>query len=142
MSTELFSMLLKHIKKATDQYKALTFAGMGEPLLDPEFVRKVQIARSEGFRVLLLTNGSRLSIDLFKKLDGLGVESIRISFYGMQPETYAHVHGINGDPNRFYDLRKTLSKICQMPRKTKMLFTFNLVENINQKDLESWIQYW
>ena len=89
MPTELFSTLLDRIKEATDQYNALTFAGMGEPLLDPEFLEKARVARSKGFRVLLLTNGSRLTLDLFRELDKIGIESVRISFYGLDAK-YPH----------------------------------------------------
>lgn len=142
MPTELFSMLLDRIKEATDQYEAVTFAGMGEPLLDPEFPEKACISRSKGFRVLLLTNGSRLTIDLFRQLDKIGMESIRVSFYGMRPETYSRAHGLDHNAEEFERLRDTLSEICSLPRKTKMLFTFNVVEGGTEEDLRNWIRYW
>jgi MoaA/NifB/PqqE/SkfB family radical SAM enzyme len=142
MSTELFSLLLDRIKEATDQYRAITFAGMGEPLLDPEFLEKARISRSQGFRVLLLTNGSRLTIDLFRQLDEIGMESIRVSFYGMRPESYSRAHGVNHNAEEFERLKDTLSEICALPRTTKMLFTFNVVEGGKEQDLKNWIRYW
>jgi hypothetical protein len=142
MSTEIFSMLLDRIVDATDNYEALTFAGMGEPLLDPEFVQKASVASSQGFRVLLLTNGSLLSVDLFRKLDQIGMESIRVSFYGMRPESYSRVHGVKKDVLQFERLRDTLAEICSLPRKTKVLFTLNVVGGVNEEEVESWIKYW
>lgn len=142
MPTELFSTLLDRIKEATDQYNALTFAGMGEPLLDPEFLEKARVARSKGFRVLLLTNGSRLTLDLFRELDKIGIESVRISFYGMGPESYSRAHGVNHNALEFERLRDTLTEICALPRKTQMLFTFNVIEAGKEKDLKRWIRYW
>jgi hypothetical protein len=142
MSTELFSTLLDRIKETTNQYEALTFAGMGEPFLDPELIEKTRIARSKGFRVLLLTNGSLLTLDNFRQLNEIGVESVRVSFYGMTPESYAHVHGVKENGVKFETVRNTLAEICALPRETKMLFTLNVVENGNEGDLENWIRYW
>ena len=83
MPTEMFEYYVKKIKTETDQYDTFTFSGFGEPLLDREFLRKAEIAKRAGFsNLLLLTNGSLLTVDLFKQLDSLGFFSIRISFYG------------------------------------------------------------
>ena len=142
MPTEMFEYYVKKIKTETDQYDTFTFSGFGEPLLDREFLRKAEIAKRAGFsNLLLLTNGSLLTVDLFKQLDSLGFFSIRISFYGMNENSYKAVHNING--NFFFGrIKKPLTEICKLKRTTKMIFTYNVVEGVNKDDLHEWIYYW
>lgn len=141
MSTERFLYYINKIQQETSRYDTLTFSGFGEPLLDKDFLRKAEIAKSKGFSVLLLTNGSRLSVDLFKSLNDLGLESIRISFYGIKPESYKVIHNINGNVS-FEKIMDNLTEICRMKRKTKIIFTYNIVDGINEEDLRGWINYW
>ena len=141
MSTELFTRLLDRILRCSSQYEYVTFSGMGEPFLDPNLLTKVAIARERGLRVLMLTNGSHLSVPLFRQLEELGVESVRVSLYGMTTECYQVVHGVNG-PKAFENVKEMISDICMLPRKTKVLLTFNLVEGVNDCDMPEWIQYW
>jgi uncharacterized Fe-S cluster-containing radical SAM superfamily protein len=141
MSTERFKYYVKKILQETDQYDTLTFSGLGEPLLDREFLKKAEIAKQAGFKVLLLTNASVLTTDFFKKINDLGFESIRVSFYGMKADSYKKVHNING--NIFFDrIKNTLTKICMMDRKTKIIFTYNIVKGLNESDMQEWINYW
>lgn len=141
MSSELFTQLLDRIGAATGQYTNLTFAGMGEPLLDPDFLAKVRVARKRGYSVRLLTNGSRLTTELFKELDALGVESVRVSLYGIDRESYNKVH--NPKVGETFDtVMRNLEAICAMPRKTKVLLTYNIVSGANDAGMQAWIEHW
>jgi hypothetical protein len=141
MSLGLFKKLLDKITSETSQYDTLTFPGMGEPLLDPTIEDKVAYARNKKFKILILTNGSLLSINKFNNLEALGVESIRVSIYGNDPVTYAKVHGLkNGKV--FEKIRSNLTQIAKIKKKTKLLLTFNVVNGLNEDCLSSWIGYW
>lgn len=141
MSLGLFKKLLDKITNETSQYDTLTFPGMGEPLLDPTIEDKVAYARNKKFKILILTNGSLLSINKFNSLESLGVESIRVSIYGNDPVIYAKVHGLkNGKV--FEKIRSNLTRIAKVKKKTKLLLTFNLVNGLNEHCLSSWIAYW
>jgi pyruvate-formate lyase-activating enzyme len=141
MSFKMFKMLFDKINEETAQYDTLTFPGMGEPLLDKSLNKKIDYAKNRGFNVLMLTNGSLLTVDRFKELDALGLDSIRVSLYSNSPEVYRKIHGIQGD-SMFAQVKKNLTAICRRKRKTRILLTYNLVENVNDSDLSSWIDYW
>lgn len=140
MSFELFKYLFDKINNETNQYNTITFPGMGEPLLDETLDDKITYARERGYKVLILTNGSLLTVERFKRFEDLGVHSIRVSIYGDTPQSYSAVHGVNS--NIFYIVKDNLTKISEIKTKTKILLTYNVIEGYNDKDLDSWISYW
>jgi hypothetical protein len=140
MDFELFKQILDDIINETNQYKVLTFPGMGEPLLDSTLNKKINYAKSLGFSILILTNGSLLTPDRFKQLEDLGVESIRVSFYASHPIAYADVHGVSA--GKFYIVRDNLLKICNIKSSTKLLMTYNQIEGYNGSTTSEWIEYW
>ena len=97
MSTEMFKMLFdKIIAEAPDQFDTLTFPGMGEPLLDKEIDQKIAYAKSKmpDLHVLILTNATYFTPEKFARFEDVGVESVRVSYYGMDQKSYNAVHGI------------------------------------------------
>lgn len=141
MSFALFKFLFDKINNETDQYNTLSIPGMGEPLLDKSLDKKIEYARKKEFRALILTNASLLTIDRFKKLENLGTESIRVSLYGNSPESYSKVHGIK-DSGLFVKIKENLTEICSIKKTTKILLSYNIVNNNNDADVDSWIAYW
>lgn len=141
MSFASFRHLLDKIISETGQYNTIAFPGMGEPLLDETFDEKIIYAREKGFSVLILSNGSMLSVERFKRLQEIGVSSIRISMYGDSPESYSAVHGVN-DKGLFRRIKDNLTEIAEIKRQTKLLLTYNIVDKINSSNLETWVQYW
>lgn len=140
MESAFFKEVLEKIQKDTDQYSLVTFAGFGEPLMDPAFVEKVAIARDLGFETTVLTNAYKLTPELFEKLDRLGMQSVRISFYGMDEESYNRVH--RAPVGSFKRVSDNLKAICAMERKTKVLMTLNVVDGCNDADVKKWIDHW
>jgi len=142
MSFELFKKLLDKILDETYQYDTLTFPGLGEPLLDETLDKKIEYARKKKIKnILILTNASLLSVERFKKLEDLGVTSIRVSFYGNDPISYMQVHGVK-NKNIFERVRTNLDEISKIKNKTKLLLTFNVVDGNNDGCLKDWIDYW
>ena len=141
MNFELFKKILDKILGETDQYNTLSLPGMGEPLLDETLDKKIEYARNKKLDVLILTNGSLLSVDRFKALEDLGVTSLRISFYGNNPVAYSKVHGLN-NKKIFDTVKDSLTKISKIKKHTKLLFTFNVVPGINEECVKGWIEYW
>lgn len=141
MPTDKFRYYLDKIIGESDQYQVLSFPGLGEPLLDPEFKEKAIIARDRGLKLLLLTNGSKLSVQLFKELADIGFESIRVSFYGFNFTTYNKVHGLSNG-NYFQMIKENLTEICSIKKDAKILMTYNVIPDINDSDVDRWISYW
>ena len=141
MSFDLFKILFDKINKETAQYNTLTFPGMGEPLLDKSLNQKIEYAKKKDFTVLMLTNASLLTLDKFQELESLGLDSIRVSFYGDSPESYKKVHNVR-DEGLFKRIKSTLTEICNIKKTTQILLTYNVVENSNDDLTDSWIHYW
>ncbi|NTV29745.1 MAG: radical SAM protein [Candidatus Omnitrophica bacterium] len=143
MPTDLFEQLIHKIMAETAQYDTLTFPGMGEPLLDPDLDSKISYAKKKypGLRVLILTNGSLLTPERFKRFEDIGVESVRVSFYGADAESYCRVHGV-ASPNIFNQVRSNVEEICRRKKTTALLLTYNIVEGVNNSVVQEWKDHW
>ncbi|MFC1631075.1 radical SAM/SPASM domain-containing protein [Candidatus Omnitrophota bacterium] len=141
MSLKLFKYIFDKLVDETEQYDTVSFPGMGEPLLDRSIDQKIAHVKKKGFKVLILTNGSLLSLARFKRLERLGVDSLRVSLYGNTPASHNKIHGLRR-PGAFNRIKQELSEISDKKRKTKLLLTYNVVEGVNQDDLNPWISYW
>lgn len=141
MSFELFRYIFDKINSETSQYDTLTFPGLGEPLLDEMLDDKITYAKKHSYTVLMLTNGSLLTVDRFKRLEDIGLDSIRVSIYGDSPESYNAIHGTK-NTDLFQKIKKNLTEISRIKNKTSLLITYNVVDGYNDSGLESWIEYW
>jgi len=141
MSFKTFKVLLNKILKEASQYKVCTFSGFGEPLLDPTFMEKAEYARKKGMQVLMLTNASLLTVEKFKRLDNLGLRSIRISFYGDSPSVYNEIHNVR-QKGLFNNIKGRLTEITKIKKNTELLMTYNVEDNVNKHGKDSWIEYW
>lgn len=135
MKMPLFSSLLSRIQSETQQYDTMTWAGIGEPLLNPHIEEMTRYATKRGMRVLVVTNGSLLTRDRFKSLQDAGVYSVRVSFHGATRDGYARLHGRD-----MFD--ETLANVyaASAERTTcKLLLTWAQVEGVNEDATQTWI---
>ena len=140
MDFETFRFLFDKINAETSQYDTLTFPGMGEPLMDESLDEKIIYAKKKGFTVLMLTNGSFLNVERFRRLQDIGTDSVRVSMYGDSHEAYSTVHGVNS--NMYEKVKSNLTEIAAMKSTTQLLLTYNEVAGYNEETLNSWVQYW
>ncbi len=78
--------------------KMIVLTGFGEPTLDKKLEQKIAYAKSKGLRTYIITNGSTLSSKRARSLIESGLDEMRVSFYGMRPETYnAVMQGLDFD---------------------------------------------
>jgi wyosine [tRNA(Phe)-imidazoG37] synthetase (radical SAM superfamily) len=141
MSYELFKHIFDKINSETSQYDTLTFPGLGEPLLDKTIDDKIIYAKKHNYTVLMLTNGSLLTVDRFRRLEDIGLDSVRVSIYGDSPESYNIVHRTK-KADSFQRVRENLTEISRIKDHTSLLITYNVVEGCNDSALEPWIEYW
>jgi len=141
MSFSKFKFILDKIKSETNQYSVLTFAGMGEPLLDNSLTKKINYAKKLGFYVIVLTNASMLSVNRFRDLKKSVVDNIRISLFGNTSKSFMSMHGLN---NKFLfgKIKKNISEILKIRKNVKIILTYNVLYGINEKTLKEWIAYW
>ncbi len=138
MSLNTFKTLLDKITTETSQYNTITFSGFGEPLLDKTITDKIKYAKSKNFKILILTNASFLTPEKFRELESIGVNSIRISFYGMSPESYSKIH----NTTQFQRVKENIVEISKIKKTTKIILTYNIVKGINDHETDSWIKFW
>ena len=141
MSFELFKNIFDKINSETSQYNTLTFPGMGEPLLDETLDDKIDYAKKHNYEVLMLTNGSLLTVGRFKRLEDIGMDSIRVSIYGNSSELYNAMHGTKST-DLFQRIKRNITEISRIKTSTSFLLTYNIVYGCNDSDIESWIEYW
>ncbi|MBT8113724.1 MAG: radical SAM protein, partial [Gammaproteobacteria bacterium] len=68
--------------------KRICLTGFGEPFLDRNLEKKIAYANVRGLKTHLITNGSVLTARRRKAVIKAGLDELRISFYGMWPESY------------------------------------------------------
>ena len=93
----------KAYEKSIDEVVALgaqkiVLTGFGEPMLDKRLELKISYAKSKGLSTYIISNGSVLNSKRARSILEAGLDEIRVSFYGMRPETYnAVMQGLDFD---------------------------------------------
>jgi sulfatase maturation enzyme AslB (radical SAM superfamily) len=134
-------------KKSIDEVVALgakkiVLTGFGEPLVDKMLEQKVAYAKSYGLNTYIISNGSLLTEKRASGLIDAGLDEMRVSFYGMRPETYNVVMRkldfsvTMANLLRFLDLRE--AKGAKKPR----LEVNYLVLPENETDTDAFRTFW
>lgn len=142
MTLNTFKMLLDKILSETKQYKAVSFAGIGEPLLNRQIVDMVAYANKLKLKTLIVTNGDLLTKDKFLELQKAGLYSVRVSFHGATPKDYSELHGV--DLIKFFQVKSQLENISKLEnRKTKLLLTCVVMRGVNDNTtVNNWLKVW
>jgi radical SAM protein with 4Fe4S-binding SPASM domain len=86
MSRDTFYSLIEAIK---DHQTPIRFIGWGEPLLHPNLLEFLDIARKNGLITHLNTNGLLLTDEIMKKFVEIPLTSLKFSFQGVDRKSYA-----------------------------------------------------
>jgi hypothetical protein len=79
--------------------RALSLQGMGEPLLAPNLLDMVRYAKGRGIQVSVDTNGSLLYRDRAEELVEVGLDRLRVSLDGADPQGFdAEPEGVHFGP--------------------------------------------
>ncbi|EKD49337.1 MAG: molybdopterin cofactor synthesis protein MoaA [uncultured bacterium] len=141
MDKRLFEKVAKECKKLGIEY--FTIYGFGEPLLDKDFVKKVEFAKKLGLkRVTTNTNGELLTKDLSEKLINAGLDEIYISFDAATDAAYRKVRPILS----FQKTEKNIRDLMALKQKLgtdKPEVTLSFVEsNTNRHEVKKYIKKW
>jgi MoaA/NifB/PqqE/SkfB family radical SAM enzyme len=95
MPVERFERLLAGLPRPRTGASPLTLSlsGFGEPLAPPDWLRLVGLAREQGLRVELVTNGLLLDAARASILAALGVAQVAVSLDGGDAASYRGVRG-------------------------------------------------
>jgi radical SAM protein with 4Fe4S-binding SPASM domain len=95
MSLENFEYILDQLEDVQE----VMLQGLGEPLLNPDFVEIVQAAKARGLRTDTSTNGTLLTTEIGAGLIEAGLDLMSVSIDGTSAETYEHIRrGAKFDP--------------------------------------------
>lgn len=91
MSLEVFRGLLLDLKELSGSVQ-VDLVGVGEPLLHPDWLEMVSMARELRFRVGIATNGSLLNEKKAGAIAELGLDKLHVSINSGSEEVYREVH--------------------------------------------------
>ncbi len=107
MDKETFDKIITEIK---DTGTALRFIRWGEPLLHKDLLSYIKKVKENGIICHINTNASLLTEDISKKLIDLELNSIKLSFQGVDEHSYEQMR-INGDFNQIIQNIKQLHEL-------------------------------
>ena len=140
-------MNLDSFKRSIDEVvplgaRRIVLTGFGEPLMDRTLDEKIAYAKSKGLNTYIISNGSLLSRKRSQSLMDAGLDEIRVSFYGMRPETYNAVM-------EKLDYEKTLGNLLDFleiraergSKKPKLQISY-LIMPENERDTDQFRAFW
>ena len=140
-------MDLDLFKKSIDEVvplgaKRIVLTGFGEPLMDSTLPEKIAYAHSKGLNTYIISNGSLLSRTRAEKLIDAGLDELRVSFYGMRPETYNAVMDKLDFEKTLKNLLDFLEIRAARGRKKPKLQLSYLVMPENEQDTAEFRSFW
>ena len=106
MSLDTFKKALNDSNPTT----GVTFVGLGEPLLNPDFYMMLFESKKRNLIVNFATNGTMLDKDWCKRLVDLKIDKVSVSFDGATKETYEKIR-VGSNFEKVIDNIKTFVKI-------------------------------
>jgi MoaA/NifB/PqqE/SkfB family radical SAM enzyme len=88
MEKEIFALIISQI---SDKPRTIHLTQLGEPLLNPNIVDFVSLAKSRRHKVGLTTNGTRMSPEMTHALLKAGLDLVIFSFDGSEKDTYESI---------------------------------------------------
>lgn len=85
------ALFLKLLDEVEPRGTPLRFIRFGEPTMHPRFADYVQMAKARGLLCHLNSNGSKLDDALIEVLCNIPLDSLKFSFQGVDPKSYAEM---------------------------------------------------
>jgi len=119
ISEELFVSIIKQCVKYG--IPNVLIQGFGEPLLDKDYVKKVQYAKNEGVPLVhCVTNGTLLFNEVSEELIKAGLDYLYISVDAATDQTYGNIHRvpIKGHPSdKFHTVIKNIDDLIDLRKR-------------------------
>jgi radical SAM protein with 4Fe4S-binding SPASM domain len=110
MNFQLYEKIINEVALHKDTVRRVHLHNYGEPLLDSQLPRRIQLAKQLGLRhVYFVTNGSLLTEGMSRSIIENGLDEFKVSFYGIDDISY-------NSTMRGLDYNKTLNNIKNFVR--------------------------
>lgn len=121
--------------------KKVVLTGFGEPMLDRRLEQKIAYAKGKGLSTYFITNASALTPVRSQKLLSAGLDEMRVSFYGMRPETYnAVMQGLDFNRTK-KGVLEFLRLRDEMGKKTRVQMSYLELKE-NASDTQAFREFW
>lgn len=107
----------------------------GESLLHPDFVKILAMAKDLGFYTYLTTNGIPLHRELAREIVDAGLDSIKFSIDGADPETYRKIRGKDVFDTLIENI-KTLRRIRDESGSSLGIYAGAVLMTVNQDQMD------
>jgi len=113
----------------------VTLTGFGEPFLDKNLEKKIAYAKFKGLRTYVITNGSLLQ-KRGQTIADSGLDELRISFYGMSPDSYNEIMQ-KLDFNRS---KKGILEFLEIRKDTKVMISY--LRFLGNEHYSEFLDFW
>ncbi len=141
MDEEIFSKIVRRIKKEKICINKILLSGLGEPLTDPNFISRIKKLKNLGFPIRLYTNASLLTKKIAKELVKIKLDEINISFNGVTPKQYKKIMGLDFDKTI-----KNIDNLLEIKKEQKSKLPVIQISSIitpeNEVDIKKHIKKW
>lgn len=140
LSLEKFRELVNEFTQMGVQ--EIQFAGSGDPSTHPDFLEFVNLVKTKGMRLNLITNFTLLSKEDIDILVDLKVDHITISLWAGSEKAYVATHP-NQTEKTFRRLKENISYLCSIRKKDHLPIVkiYNVISNKNSFDLINMVDF-
>ena len=124
--------------------KNIGIAGFGEPLCDPNILKKVEYAkRTNGTLNIQMTSTLFLLNEKHIECFLENLDTIHVSFYGMSSNTYEKIHGggLKFEVSKENILRLIEKKKLAKSKKPSIVMRY-LLDEINENEMSKFVTFW
>ena len=143
MSWELYTKIIDEASRHNVQRCALLL--MNEPLLDKDLHRRIRYAKDkfpERTEVMITSNGSVLTEKKTGELIDSGLDRIKISIQGVDPEVYEHTMGGLKYEKTIEGVRRLIKAVRKSKNKTPRVVLSIVATGANEKEVRRFKRYW
>jgi len=139
---ELSDKVFTELAPYTAHIEKLDLFGLGEPLLDPHLIRRIEKAKSLGFRnIAISTNAELLTAPKRSALLSSGIDTIIFSIDGIRPGTHENIRRKLHYPKVLENVLATISARNEGKYPTRFVVRFIRQES-NHDEWDDYVAFW
>ena len=141
LTADLAAALFAELGKVDDL--RLSLAGVGDPLLHPQFAEIINAAKSSGIRAISVeTDLLPDTPEILDELPNLGIDVLTFRLPAMLPATYAAVMGVDRMADALRNLKRLLIARKSAGSVTPLLVPLFTKCRENLAEMEAWYDHW